>query len=74
MSFRKLLLKKHAWEFRLLQSEEGTHGLMCSGGTIFPEGLAIGSTWNMDLVNNIYTIAAQRGPFCRDSSDIILLL
>ena len=43
----------------LLQTEEGTHGLMCSGGTIFPEGLAIGSTWNMDLVKNIYTIAAR---------------
>ncbi len=43
----------------LLQTEEGTHGLMCSGGTIFPEGLTIGSTWNMDLVDKIYTIAAK---------------
>jgi beta-glucosidase len=43
----------------LLQTEEGTHGLMCSGGTIFPEGLTIGSTWNMDLVKKIYTIAAR---------------
>jgi beta-glucosidase-like glycosyl hydrolase/peptidoglycan/xylan/chitin deacetylase (PgdA/CDA1 family) len=43
----------------LLQTEEGTHGLMCSGGTIFPEGLTIGSTWNMDIVKNIYTIAAR---------------
>ncbi|RJP23781.1 MAG: beta-glucosidase [Candidatus Omnitrophota bacterium] len=43
----------------LLQTEEGTHGLMCSGGTIFPEGLALGSTWNMDLIEDIYTIAAK---------------
>ncbi|UCH61660.1 MAG: glycoside hydrolase family 3 C-terminal domain-containing protein [Fidelibacterota bacterium] len=43
----------------LLQTEEGTHGLMCSGGTIFPEGLAIGSTWNMDLVSKLYTIVAK---------------
>lgn len=43
----------------LLQSEEGTHGVMCSGGTIFPEGLAIGSTWNMDLVKQIYATAAR---------------
>ncbi len=43
----------------LLQTEEGTHGLMCSGGTIFPEGLAIGSTWNMDLVRKLYTVAAK---------------
>jgi beta-glucosidase len=37
----------------LLQTEEGTHGLMCSGATIFPEGLAIGSTWDTDLVKEI---------------------
>lgn len=43
----------------LLQTEEGTHGLMCSGGTIFPEGLALGSTWNMDLIKKIYTVAAR---------------
>ena len=34
----------------LLETEAGTHGLMCPGGTIFPEGPALGSTWNMDLV------------------------
>ena len=43
----------------VLESEEGTHGLMCSGATIFPEGLTIGSTWNMDLVRQIYTVAAR---------------
>ncbi len=43
----------------LLMTEEGTHGLMCSGGTIFPEGLAIGSTWNMEMVREIYTVAAR---------------
>ena len=43
----------------LLMTEEGTHGLMCSGATIFPEGLAIGSTWNMDLIKDIYTVAAR---------------
>jgi beta-glucosidase len=43
----------------LLQTEEGTHGLMCSGGTIFPEGPALGSTWNMELINDVYTIAAR---------------
>lgn len=43
----------------LLMTEEGTHGLMCPGGTVFPEGLAIGSTWNMNLVKEIYTVAAR---------------
>jgi beta-glucosidase len=56
---QKIAIEKTRLGIPLLQSEEGTHGLMCSGGTIFPEGLAIGSTWNMDLVKDIYTIAAK---------------
>ncbi|HBL77184.1 MAG TPA: beta-glucosidase [Prolixibacteraceae bacterium] len=45
----------------LLQIEEGTHGFMCAGGTVFPEGLAIGATWNMELVSNIYKTVAMEG-------------
>ncbi|MDD4193486.1 MAG: glycoside hydrolase family 3 N-terminal domain-containing protein, partial [Mangrovibacterium sp.] len=45
----------------LLQIEEGTHGFMCAGGTVFPEGLAIGSTWNMDLVGKVYGAVAREG-------------
>lgn len=43
----------------VLESEEGTHGLMCTGATVFPEGLTIGSTWNTELVRQIYTVAAR---------------
>ncbi len=43
----------------LLMTEEGTHGLMCSGGTVFPEGPALGSTWNLDLLREVYTVAAR---------------
>ena len=32
---------------------------MCAGGTVFPEGLAIGATLNMDLVRKIYGVAAK---------------
>ncbi len=39
--------------------EEGTHGLRASGATIFPEGLAIGSAWNMELIEKIYSAAAK---------------
>ena len=56
---QKIATEKTRLGIPLLQTEEGTHGLMCSGGTIFPEGLTIGSTWNMDLVSKIYTIAAR---------------
>src|SRR5207245_11340215 len=43
----------------LLQDEEGTHGAMCPGATVFPEGLAIGSTFDMPLVESIYAAAAR---------------
>ncbi len=56
---QKTAIEKTRLGIPLLQTEEGTHGLMCSGGTIFPEGLALGSTWNLDLINNIYTVAAR---------------
>jgi len=43
----------------LIQTEEGTHGLRCSGGTIFPEGPALGSTWNLDLIGQVYEAVAR---------------
>jgi beta-glucosidase len=56
---QKLAIEKTRLRIPLLQSEEGTHGVMCSDKTVFPEGLAIGSTWNMDLVRQIYATAAR---------------
>ena len=56
---QKIATEKTRLKIPLLQIEEGTHGLMCAGGTVFPEGLAIGSTWNMDLVRKIYSVAAK---------------
>jgi beta-glucosidase len=56
---QKTAIEKTRLGIPLLQTEEGTHGLMCSGATIFPEGLALGSTWNLKLINDIYTIAAR---------------
>ena len=35
---QRVALEKTRLGIPLLQTEEGTHGLMCSGGTIFPEG------------------------------------
>ena len=43
----------------LLQDEEGTHGAMFPRATVFPEGLTIGSTFDMPLVKGIYAAAAQ---------------
>ncbi len=32
---------------------------MCPGGTIFPEGPALGSTWNMELLGRVYAAVAR---------------
>ncbi|MEJ2701010.1 MAG: glycoside hydrolase family 3 C-terminal domain-containing protein [Sedimentisphaerales bacterium] len=58
-SLQQIATQKTRLKIPLLETEEGTHGLMCSDSTIFPEGLAIGSTWDPDLVQKIYTIAAR---------------
>ena len=42
----------------LLMTEEGTHGAMVPGATIFPEGAALGSAWDVGLVQAVYAAAA----------------
>jgi len=43
----------------LMQIEEGTHGFMAPGATIFPEGLALGAAWNRELVREVFAAAAR---------------
>jgi len=50
--------RKTRLKIPLLLTEEGTHGGMFPGATVFPEGLALGSTFDMDLVKAIYAAAA----------------
>ncbi len=56
---QRIALEKTRLGIPLLQTEEGTHGLMCSGATIFPEGPALGSAWNTGLISKIYAAAAE---------------
>ena len=58
---QKIAIEKTRLKIPLLFFEEGTHGLINPGATVFPEGLAIGSTWNTDLVSQIYGSCSQRG-------------
>jgi len=60
-ALQEIATQKTRLKIPLLQTEEGTHGLMCADATIFPEGSAIGSMWNPELVEKIYTIAAREG-------------
>jgi beta-glucosidase len=56
---QKIAVEETRLKIPLLQTEEGTHGVMCSGKTIFPEGLGIACTWNMPLVKQIYSAEAH---------------
>jgi len=56
---QKIALTQTRLKIPLLEDEEGTHGGMFPGATVFPEGLAIGSTFDMPLVKSIYAAAAQ---------------
>jgi beta-glucosidase len=56
---QKIALTETRLKIPLLEDEEGTHGAMFPGATIFPEGLSIGSTFDMPLVNRIYAASAE---------------
>ena len=56
---QKIALTKTRLKIPLLQDEEGTHGAMFPGATVFPEGLSIGSTFDMPLVKKIYEASAR---------------
>ena len=55
---QKIALTQTRLKIPLLEDEEGTHGAMLPGATIFPEGLAIGSSFDLDLVKSVYAAAA----------------
>src|SRR5437588_2825434 len=57
---QKIAITQTRLKIPLLEDEEGTHGAMFPGATIFPEGLAIGSTFDMPLVKSIYASAHQK--------------
>jgi beta-glucosidase len=56
---QKIALTETRLKIPLLEDEEGTHGAMFPGATVFPEGLSIGSTFDMLLVNAIYAASAK---------------
>src|SRR3984957_916096 len=55
---QKIALTQTRLKIPLLEDEEGTHGAMMPGATVFPEGLAIGRWFDMDLAKSVYAAAA----------------
>jgi beta-glucosidase len=58
-TLQKIALTQTRLKIPLLEDEEGTHGGMFPGATVFPEGLAIGSTFDVPLIESLYAAAAQ---------------
>ncbi len=56
---QRIALTQTRLKIPVLEDEEGTHGAMFPGATVFPEGLAIGSTFDTELVKSIYAAAAE---------------
>jgi beta-glucosidase len=56
---QKIALTQTRLKIPLLQDEEGTHGVTFPGATIFPEGLAIGGSFDMSLIKAIYAASAE---------------
>jgi beta-glucosidase-like glycosyl hydrolase len=56
---QRIALTQTRLKIPLLEDEEGTHGGMFSGATVFPEGLAIGSSFDLPLIEAIYAAAAR---------------
>ena len=56
---QKIALTRTRLKIPLLEDEEGTHGGMFSGATVYPEGLALGSSFDMPLVESVYAAAAR---------------
>jgi beta-glucosidase len=57
--WQKMAIEESRLGIPLLLIEEGTHGAMFPGATIDPEGLSLGSTWNMDLIGEVYSQAGH---------------
>jgi len=55
---QKIALTQTRLKIPVMEDEEGTHGVMMSDATVFPEGLAVGSSFDLDLVKAIYAAAA----------------
>jgi beta-glucosidase len=55
---QKIALTQTRLKIPVMEDEEGTHGAMFPGATVFPEGLAVGSSFDLDLVKAIYAADA----------------
>ncbi len=58
-AIQKFLTEETRLGIPALFNEEGLHGLMATGSTSFPQAIALASTWNVDLVREIFGVVAK---------------
>ncbi len=58
-AIQKFLAEETRLGIPALFNEEGLHGLMAIGSTSFPQAIALASTWNLDLVREIFGVVAK---------------
>ena len=56
---QKFLIKKTRLGIPALVASECLHGHMSKGATVFPQAIALGSSWNTDLVKKVASTAAR---------------
>jgi len=60
-NFQKYLVEKTRLGIPAFIFNEALHGLMVPGATSFPQAIALGSTWDTTLVEQVFTVAALEG-------------
>jgi beta-glucosidase len=50
----------------ILMHEESLHGYVARGATSFPQAIALASTWDPDLVTQVFSVAAREARARRD--------
>ena len=58
---QKYMLEKTRLGIPVLMFNEALHGLMVPGATSFPQAIALGSTWDTTLVEQVFAFAALEG-------------
>jgi beta-glucosidase len=58
-AIQRFLVEKTRLGIPALFHEEAAHGLLARGATSFPSPPALGSTWDPELLEQVYTVAAR---------------
>jgi len=58
-SIQKYMREKTRLGIPVLRFAEALHGYMAAGATSFPAAIALGSTWDQALVEQVFTVAAR---------------